>query len=85
LRKEKVSIGSSPGGSSIVYKPIFRLSRELKFSYEQRSADGIHFLGFNYGGYRDECLKLFGQEYYKLDTQIYGQWNPFRLPGVKNN
>ncbi len=48
----------------------------------QRSADGIQFE--RYEVYRNECLKVLGWEYCKLDTKLYDPaWHPFRLPGTK--
>jgi len=45
-----------------------------------RSAHGIHFSDRDrYIKYRQRCLELFGQDYYKLPNRIYEHWHPFRI------
>jgi len=45
-----------------------------------RSAHGIHFSERErYEKYRQRCLELFGEDYYKLPHRIHDNWHPFRI------
>src|SRR3989338_7036791 len=51
-----------------------------------RSAHGIHFWDKErYVNYRQKCLELFGEDYYKLSNRINGYWHPFGLQRTAGN